>query len=322
RIRGAVAHDSELDRLDEVIRDDPIAGLEKARDLLSVPPPEPCEHARLLDRLGTAYRLLAEFVRAEAAYGEATDLCKCRRCRWDRLRRIAYLRAEQGEVATARKVATRAVELAPDRDLAGRCRVAVAYVRLVERADREAINTARQALEDLAQSDLMYVGGAITTIGLCVVRIEPPPADLLRRTREDLRALRRRWPRHRPYRAPRARIRVIIGMIGYRLGEIDACDFRDTLVRSQRTMVELGMWREAVQLAAEAAEICAEMRREDLVARSIEKMLDALPDSLPRHVAVAVRRFRRSLWGVNRDEVLRAAAELRAAVTARPSSAV
>ncbi|MCP4664163.1 MAG: hypothetical protein GY856_52940 [bacterium] len=111
-------------------------------------------------------------------------------------------------------------------------------------------------------------------------------------------------------------------MIGYRLGDVDACDLRDTLVRSQRTMVELGMWRHAIGIAADAAEICAEMRREDLVARSIEKMLDALPDSLPRHVAVAVRRFRRSLWAVNRDDVLRAAAELRASVTVRPSSAV
>jgi len=316
-----VAHDSELDRLDEVIRSDPIAGLEKGRDLLSVPPAEHCLHARLLDRLGTAYRLLGEFVRAEAAYGKAKDLCRCQRCWWDRLRRIAYLRAEQGEVAAARKVAAHALALAPDRALAGRCRVAVAYVRLVAREDAEAIDTARHALEELPQSDLMYVGGALTTIGLCVLRIEPPPADLMRQTREDLRALRRRWPRHRPYRAPRARVRGIIGLIGYRLGEVDACDFRDTLVRSQRTVVELGMWREAVQMTADAAEICAAMRREDLVSRSIEKMLDALPDSLPRHVTVAVDRFRRSLWAVNRDELLRAAAELRA-VTVRPASAV
>ncbi|MCP4655062.1 MAG: hypothetical protein GY856_06540, partial [bacterium] len=221
-----MAHDSELDRLDEVIGNDPIGGLEKVRDLLWVPPPEPCLHARLLDRLGTAYRVLGEFVRAEATYGEATDLCKCQRCWWDRHRRIAYLRAEQGEVEAARKVVARAVELAPDRAMAGRCRVAAAYVRLVAREDDEGIDIARQALEELPQSDLLYVGGALATIGLCVVRIEPPPADLLRRTREDLRALRRRWPRHRPYRAPRARVRGIIGLIGYRLGDVDACDLR------------------------------------------------------------------------------------------------
>ncbi len=317
-----MAHDSELDRLDEVIGNDPIAGLEEARDLLSVPPPEPCLHARLLDRLGTAYRVLGEFVRAEAAYDEAKDLCKCRRCCSDRLRRIAYLRTEQGEVEAARKAAARAIELAPDLTLAGRCRVAAAYVRLVAREDVAGIAIARQALEELPQADLLYVGGALVTMGLCVVRIEPPPADLLRRTREDLRALRRRWPRHRPYRAPRARVRCIIGLIGYRLGEVDACELRDTLVRSQSTMVELGMWRHAVGIAADAAEICAEMRREDLVARAIEKMLDALPDSLPRHVAVAVRQFRRSLWAVNRDDALRAAAKLRDAVTVRPSPAV
>ncbi len=110
--------------------------------------------------------------------------------------------------------------------------------------------------------------------------------------------------------------------IGYRLKDVDPCELRATLTRVQRLHVELGMWRDAVQISAEAAEICSEMRREDHVARMICKMLDILPESLPRHVTAALRNLRRSLEAVDRSEVLRAAADVRAAMALRPSPAL
>ncbi len=293
-------------------------GFRLAEALLDPAPTPPCDHARALDRYGTACRMLGDLEAADEAYAEANGLCRCSCCWWDRLRRVSYLRADQGTIEAARKIAERSINVAPGLAKKGRCRIAAAYVQAVAREDVGAIETARQAIRELERSDLLFLGGAVTTIGACARRIYPPPEELLRQTREELRALRRRWPRHPPYRSARGKTTLVIVHLGYRLGEVDACDFRASLMRAQSLHVELGMWRDAVQIIAEAAEICAEMRREELVARMIETMLDALPSSLPLRVTLAVRRLRKSLGAVNRDEVSRAAAGLRQALILQP----
>ncbi len=296
-------------------------GFRLALALLDPVPTPLCEHGRALDRLGTAYRILGDLEAADETYAEATGLCRCSSCWWDRLRRVSYLRAEQGAIETARKIADRSIAAAPERAKRGRCRVAAAYARLVAREDMETIATAGEAIDELERSDLFYHSAAVTTIGAAARRIEPPPEGLLRQTREDLRALRRRWPRHRPYRSARGKTAVVIVHLGYRLGEVDACEFRATLARVQGMHVELGMWRDAVQMIAEAAETCSAMSREDLVAQMIEDMLDALPRSLPLRVTLAARRLRESLEAVDRANISRAAADLRQALALRPSSA-
>lgn len=308
-----------IEQIDELLQADPVKGFRRAASLLDHPFSSRCDHARALDAFGTACRVFGDLHRAEGTYRAAIRRCRCFNCWWDRLRRLAYLRAEQGEPEAARVMAERSLLLAPDRPMVGRCRVALAYARLTARYDVEAVNTARLALGELARSDLLYLGAAVTSIAASASRIDPPPVDLLRQTREDLRALRRRWPRNPRYRSPRGKASILNGWIGYRLGEVAPCELRATLERVQLLHVRLGLWRDAAQIVVETAEICSEMRREDHVARTLEKMLDALPRSLPRHVAVAIRRLRDNLWAINRADLLKAVAQVRAALAPRYS---
>ncbi|MCP4655980.1 MAG: hypothetical protein GY856_11240 [bacterium] len=134
--------------------------------------------------------------------------------------------------------------------------------------------------------------------------------------------MRHRWPYSRRYRAIRARIRLSIGYIRHKLGETTDRDLRRTLASAQQTMIDLGLLRDAVDMLGEAAEVCAGMRFEELAADTIRAMIDALPSSLPRHVATAVRTLRKSLEAVDRAAVTRAAEQLRATLTLRSSSAV
>jgi len=136
----------------------------------------------------------------------------------------------------------------------------------------------------------------------------------------DLKSVRQRWPYSRRYRAIRARIRLAIALIRNKLGETTDRDVRRTLAGAQRTTIDLGLLRDALDLLADAAEVCAGMRFEELAADTIRAMIDALPSSLPRHVATAVRRLRKSLEAVDRAAVTRAAEELRAALTLRSST--
>jgi len=299
-----------------------VKGFQLAVSLLERPPAARCDRARALDSFATACRVFGDLQRAEDAYGQANVLCRCERCWWDRLRRLTYLRVEQGEPQIAQKFAESALAAAPNRAMAGRCRIAVAYARFALSEDAAAIEIARQGLEELAQSDLLYTIGALTTIGFCANRIHPAPENLLRRAREDLRALRRDWPRKSRYRSARGKVSIVIGQLGYKLRVVDPWQLRAILRRVQSLHVELGMWRDAVQITAETAEICAEMRREDLVARTIEVMLDTLPSSLPRHVSLAVHKLRESLKAVDRAEVSEAAASLRSSLVMRSSRAV
>ncbi len=308
-----------IEQIDQLLQDDPVEGFRSALSLLEPPPVDSCHHGRALDSFGTACRVFGDLARAEEAFGKAAGLCRCKRCWWDRLRRITYLRAEQGDLKAGRELAEKAISGAPNRAMAGRCRVAAAYVRLVAKEHEGAVQTARQALEELDPSDILYSIGAVTTIGFCSIHLAPARANLLHQAREDLRELRRRWPRNRRYRSARAKASMVAAVLGYRLRELEPWQLRAILTRVQRLHVELGMWRDAVQLTAETTEICSEMRRWDLVARTIEVMLDALPASLPRHVTTAVQRLRQSLEAVDRREVTRAATELRGTLVLRPS---
>lgn len=317
---SSMAHFSErVEEIDELLQSDPVEGFRFVVSLLNPPPTLDCDHARLLDCFGTACRVFGDLERAEDAYREADNLCRCKACGWDRLRRQTYLRSEQGLPDLAWDLAASAISAAPNRAMVGRCRVAAAYAQLTAGADMAAVETARQALAELDRSDVLYAVGAVTTMGCGVVRSENSSADSLRQARDELRELRRRWPRSLRYRSARGKTSWVAALLGYRLRDVDPCELRGTFKRVQRLHVEIGMWRDAIQLTVEGAEICSEMKREDLVASMILAMLDVLPESLPRHVATALRRLRRSLGAIDRREILRAATAVREAMALRPS---
>ncbi len=311
-----------IERIDQLLQDEPVEGFRLALALVQAPPVGACDHARSLDSYATACRVFGDLARAEELYEEAHGHCQCERCLWDRLRRLTYLRVEQGEPELGGKLAAKAIAAAPNRAMSGRCRVAAAYARFGLAQHGAAIETARQALVELEQRDLLYSVGALTTIGFCAARMDSAPEDLLRDARAELGDLRRSWPRKTRYRSARGKVSMVVGQLGYQLRVMDPWQLRAILMRVQGLHVELGLWRDAVQITAETASICSEMRREDLVARTIEVMLDALPKSLPRHVNLAVRGLRESLQAVDRGEVAQAASNLRASLLMRSSRAV
>ncbi len=312
----------QLDAIDDLIREDPLAGFRQVSSTLDSARLDRCLRARTLDRLGTVCRILRDLERSDYSYSEAAKACQCTACHWDRLRRLTYLRADQGLLLDAQKCADEAIESAPNLEMVGRCRVALSYVQVLERNYSRALESARRATRELPRDDLLYIVGAITTIGNCARRIEPTPATVLIQARNDLRDLRRRWPRNSRYRSARGKVAWVTAFLGYRLGDVDPGELRSTLARVQRLHVELGLLRDALLITSEAAEVCAEMQREDLVAKTLIRMLDALPSSLPRHLTVAVRELRHSLDAIDRCALIRAAADLRNTLTQRPSLAL
>lgn len=309
----------QLERVDRLLREDPIEAFKLAQCLIDPPPADPCEHAQALDRYATACRVFGDLERSDDSYNAAKALCGCEVCLWDRLRRMIYLRIKQGLQKEAHELTEQALAAAPNSSMKGRCRVAATYAQVARGEYPAAIESARQAIDELDRSDLLYTISAATTIGVCAIRMNAVPESLLSDARNELRELRRGWPRNQRYRSARGKVSTVIALLGYRLGEVDPCELRETLARVQRLHVSLGLWRDAVQIIAESAEICAGMQREDLVARMILAMLDVLPKSLPRHVATALRRLKRSLQAIDRSEVLQAADAVRAAIALRPS---
>lgn len=310
-----------IEAIDQMLQNDPIAGFELAVALLHPPPVVACDHARALSAYATSCRVFGDLHRAELSFDTAAKRCSCDRCSWDRLRRMVYLRTEQDLLENATALAHQAIKAAPDQASRGRCRVAAAYVELVVREHAAAIDIARQAVGELASTDLLYLIGAVTTIGVSAGRCKAASQALLLTARKDLRELRRQWPRNQRYRSARGKVAMVLSLLGYKLGAVDPCELRATLARVQRQHVELGLWRDAVLITAESAEICGEMRYEELVARTLHGMLDNLPSSLPRHVTVALRKLRRSLEAIDRAEIARAVGELRTALTFQPKRA-
>ncbi len=313
------------DYIDSLLANDPLYGFQVAeqvvQNLQGQEHLDRCVLAQAWARLGTAFRTIGDCARAEHAFETAEGLCGCTSCRPDRLRRMAYLRTCQGLPGHGIDLAHAAVEaFGQDPRGVGRARLALAYAELGAGHLERSLVTARQALAELPPDDLLYVTGALCYISTIALRISLDPPTL-NQVLQELNQLRQRWPRAKRYRAARARVRMLRALIRDRLGLIRPADLRTTLRQVQRTLLDLGLIRDAVAVTAETAELCSSMRAEELAADTVYAMINALPDSLPRHLAMAVRKLRKSLQAINRTTICRAAADLREALILRPSTA-
>lgn len=307
---------------EETLARDPVEALEAARAEVGRIDLSPCDRARVWEEYAQACRVLGDYARADACYERAEELCTCRACLPRRHRRITYLRVHQGDYRDALRRAQEALATARSEQEVGRAEVAIAYVYGNIGEARPAIRHARTALRRLGAEDHLWAGSALVTISLAALSGAEVPDSELRELARELGNLSKQWPRQGVWRAHRARVRMIRVLIRDRLGTIRPAELRDGLREVQKTMVDLGLLREALEITAHTAELCAGMRREEQAARCVQAMLEALPSSLPRHVAVAIRKLRRSLEAVDRGEIPRAAAELRAAISLRSSPAV
>ncbi len=307
---------------EEILDRDPLEALEAARAELSRADLSPCNRARAWEDFAQACRVLGDYARADACYQQAEDLCTCLSCRPRRHRRIAYLRVLQGDQIAALRHAEEGLSTARSERDEGRARVALAYVHMTGGEVLPAIHHARAGLALLPAADHLWMGSAIGSISLATLRSDGVPAEVLREVVRDLRKLAKQWPREGVWKAHHAKVRMIRACVRDRFGTIRPAELRDILREVQKTVLEVGLLRDALEITVETAELCAGMRREELAARTVQAMIDALPSSLPRHLAVAIRRLRRSLEAVDRGEIRRAAAQLRAALAPRTSPAV
>ena len=115
-------------RFDALLASDPLEALDLAKTAVrELSGERSCRRARALDALGTAFRVIGDYPKAEASYDEAKTICACPACHPDRLLRLTYLRAMQGDHDEAVAIGRRALGEARTDESAARARVALAF---------------------------------------------------------------------------------------------------------------------------------------------------------------------------------------------------
>ncbi len=267
--------------------------------------------------LGTVHRVLADHSKAEKCYRFAlrrAERCGCRRCRPDILRRLAYFRVDQGRNEDAKRLADEAVAAyrkAEDQVGIGRALLAQAMAECHLGQISNAIASTRAALTLVPASETPYYLAGLNNLAwyLCFT---DACADL----ENALAALEHGWRRVRgrtkSYRMIRIRIRWVRAVVRYRLGKLRPCHLRRALDVAHRQICELGLYRDAAHLTAEAAEICAEMRAEDAADSTIRTLCTRLiRQDLPSQIRSGLCELLRAVDAVAREPLRRAASELR-----------
>jgi len=172
----------------------------------------PCLLGSVWATLGTVYRVLGKHSKSEKCYRFAlrrADRCRCRRCRPDVLRRLTYLRVEQGRNEEAKRLADQALaayRAAGDSLGIGRALLARSMAEYYLGETSNAITSARAALTLIPAKDTLYYLAGLQGLAWYLGYTEFE--DDLKTALEALdHAWRTARGRTKPYRMIRIRIR-------------------------------------------------------------------------------------------------------------------